>query len=562
MRARAYQTGAFEGDERGIGLYVAWRNHRSALVQLPTGAGKTFVAAKAARETRGRVLFAVHLREIVFDAIKEFKHILGEDIGLELASSSASRIFPERVICGSVQTLSRGDRLERFDPDQFSLIILDESHHATSTSWQKILDYFPTAKVLMLTATPERADGAKLGLVADCVAYQYTLQHAITDGWLVPPRQRIVTVDGLDFKDVPRKRGDLSQEELAGVMQAVSVKTAHRSLEAIYGLYPNELSNVPESEWDSYIGDRRPKRTLAFCCGVEHARQTAAALNSFREGLCGFIAGDTPHDRRKEVFRQFKSGEMPCLANCGVTTEGYNNPYIEVILMLRPTLSKPLFIQMIGRGSRTLPGLLEGLETAEERRAAIACSSKPFAEIVDFTGNSGKHRLVSLVDIFAPEASAKIKQRVERRAEKEVVDVAEAVEKEKQAIEEETRRLKLEATNHSEVLIDGFTGKRKKKLTKAQKEARKQAAAGRAISPKQWAQLEQQKLHPEKRTEEQNKALLKQMKHRRLAGLCTFRQGFTLMKYGYTKEQMERMTFHEASAAIDRIAQNGWRRVG
>jgi superfamily II DNA or RNA helicase len=562
MKGREYQIGAFNGDERGIGLHSAWNEHRSALVQMPTGSGKTWVAAQAAKETVGRVLFTVHLREILFDAVKEFRHVLGEDIGLELASSKSSKLFPERVICGSVQTLSRGDRLLKFNPEEFSLVIFDESHHSTSSSWKKINDYFPNAKVLNLTATPERADGKKLGEVMDSVAYQYTLQHAIEDGWLVAPRQRIVKVEGLDFSEVPRKKGDLSQEELSEIMCKVSVMTAHRSLEMIYGLPPNELSLVPENEWDSYIGDRRPKRTLAFCCGVEHARQTAAALNSFREGLCGFVAGDTEHEKRKDIFKKFKSGELPCLANCGVTTEGYNNPFIEVILMLRPTLSKPLFMQMIGRASRTLPGLLEGLETAEERRAAIAGCHKPFAEIVDFTGNSGKHRLISLVDIFAPDVSRVLKERVERRAEKETIDIGDAIEKEKQIIEEEYRRSQLEATNHSEVIIDGFTGKRqKKKFSKEQKEARRIAREKQPIGDKQWAQLTQQKLHPENRSFEENKQILKNIRYRYLAKLCTYRQGFTLMKYGYTKDQMERMSFREASAAIDRIAKNGWRRV-
>lgn len=553
--ARPYQRASLHGgDGRGIGAFKAWETCQSTLIQLPTGAGKTFVAAECIKSQLGRVMFAVHLREIIWDARKALHKFTGLDVGLELASSRESSLNPEPIIIASIQTLNSNGRLQKFDPLDFTLLIFDEAHRGISDTWLNVANHFrqnPNLKVLCLSATPERSDKKNLSALIESVAYEYPLQDAINDGWLVRPRQRLVEIEGMDLSKIKTRAGDLSKDELAKEMERIAIATAHRSIEAIFGMYPRELANVPEENWDTYIADRRARRTLAFCASIEHARKTAAALNSVREGLCGFVSGETPHDERRDIFRRFKTGELPCLANCGVTVEGYDNPFIEVILMLRPTKSRPLFLQCIGRGTRTLPGVIDGLDSVEERLAAILASPKKYIEIVDFVGNSGKHKLISLIDIFDERVTPNMRREIEKRAKENAVDV----EQEIKIIGEERARYALHATSFNEEEIDGFTGKRKKKRRKKDPNAPK-----RPVSSEEFIMLQKQKLKPESRSEEENRALLKKIRHRRIAGLCSFSQGFTLQKFGYAKQDLEKMTFTQASELIDAIAKNGWRK--
>lgn len=557
--ARDYQIAALDGgDVYGRGVFAEWNEHRSTLINIPTGAGKTFCSAEIIKRQLGRVMFIVHLKTIITQSAKEIHEMTGFDVGIEMAQRKSKTLAPEPIVVASVQTLGSGNRLEKFDPFEFTLLICDEAHHSSSASQQKIISYFeqnPNLKILYLTATPERGDKQKLSHF-ESVAYSRTLQSLVDEGWLVRPFQRIIEVPGLDLSAVRKLGQDLNQKDLEEAMIKVAVLSAHRSLEAIFGLYPHELEMIPESEWRDYIGGRVPRRTLAFCVGRLHAKKVAEALNAIYPGLCGYVDGETDGMERLSMFERFKNGNLYCLSNCGVMLEGYDNPNIEVILILRPTRSRPLFLQAIGRGTRALKGVLDGMDTPEDRKAAILASAKKNIEIVDFTGNSGKIRLVSLIDVFG-EPEPFVRRELEKRAKEKAIDV----EKETELIlEEEQQKIELRATNFREHEIDGFTGKKKKKkLTKEQKAERAEKLAKRGLNKKEFERLSQQKLQPEHRTLEENRQLLKTMTHRRLAGLCTYRQGYTLRKNGFAKNEIERMSFGAASAAIDAIAKNGWR---
>src|SRR5665213_458839 len=281
--ARPYQIGALFGNDRPRcpGAFPNWDGGSIAtLVNLPTGCGKTYVSALAILEMRRRfpekrIIFVVHLREIVYQARTELRAITGMEVGLELASSKSSTMMPEPVIVASIQTLQA--RLDKFPPEEFSLVIGDEIHHGTTKTWGNVFDHFkqnPELKILGLSATPERADKVKLGRVIDSIAYEYSLKSATDDGWLVKPKQRIVEIPGLDLSKIRTMGGDLSKEDLAVAMEKVAIQTAHRSLEAIFGLMPKELLTVPEEKWSEYVGDRPAKRTLAFCVGVEPVSYT------------------------------------------------------------------------------------------------------------------------------------------------------------------------------------------------------------------------------------------------------------------------------------------------
>lgn len=581
IQARHYQAGSIES------AFKLWDSGvRSVLVQVPTGGGKTYIGAECARrwyERGKRSLFAVHLREIVRQAKDEMAEMTGLPVGMELASEKSSTVWPEPIICASIQTLNGRGRLQKFYHEQFGLIIIDEAHHGVSKTWQNVLDYFPDAKVLCLTATPERSDKKKLGKIVDAIAYEYSLKQACDDGWLAKPRQLTIEIPGLDFRKIPRKQGELAKEELERIMIKYATACAHRSVEAIFDLFPHELDDVPELEWNTYIGDRQPKKTLIFCVTRLHADKVRNALNSFREGLCGYVDGETPHIERRDTFRNFKTGSLACLANCSVTTEGYDNPYIKLILDMAPTMSHGRALQKWGRGTRTLPGTLDNKVTPEERLTAISESNKPYCTVVDFTDNSRDHRLVTLIDIFGPDQPDSVKREVEKRMKDKATDVETEIEL---VLKE---RYELRKTHFNETEIDGFTGKKKKKkLTKAQKEQRRLALNAKGLSQKEFDILERNKLSPATRSLEENRDLLRKITHRRLAGLCTYAQGFklkakgyspeviremrasdaslilqsdVLMKYGYSEQQCIAMTKDQRSDAIDAIARNGWKPI-
>jgi superfamily II DNA or RNA helicase len=521
---------------------------------MATGCGKTAVAGMCAMRQPKRTLFIVHLRTIVEQTASALREMTGLQVGVEMASSVSSLLDPEPIVVASVQSLNARDRLQKFHPEEFSLIIGDEIHHGLAQGWRNVFDYFPTAKVLGLTATPERGDKKKLGEIIESIAYEYALKQACDDGYLVKPRMLSIVIPGLDFSKIPRKRGDYSQEELSEIMIRYASQTAHRSIEAVYGLYPHELDAVPESQWSEYVGDRPAKTTLAFCVSRLHAEKVKNAFNSFREGVCAYVDGETPHDERRERFDNFEKGIVPILANCGVTIEGYDNPNIQNILDLAPTMSRPRELQKIGRGTRTLRGTLDGLDSVKERLAAIAQSQKPHIRIVDFTDNTRDHRLVTVIDIYGDAPEAHEKRAVLKDATEKAIDV------EEQVVLHLKERYALAKTNFDETERDAFTGaKKKKKLTKAQKAERAAQLLARGLSGKEFELLANQKLHPERRSLEENRILLKTMQHRRLAHLCSYRQGFLLQKHGYTNNEIKGMSFSAASMAIDAIAKNGWR---
>ena len=188
---RPYQQEAVSAAVRGL------REHRSVLIVMPTGTGKTQVfVALASMARRGRVLMLAHRDELVGQAAARVEQMLGIIPGREKAATHSNG---EQIVVGSVQTL-RLRRLERvFRPDDFSLVVVDEAHHAAARSYRTILDYLSGARVIGVTATPDRTDRQAMGEVFDAVAYEYGIEQALGDGWLVPPTLDRITLEGLDL---------------------------------------------------------------------------------------------------------------------------------------------------------------------------------------------------------------------------------------------------------------------------------------------------------------------------------------------------------------------------
>lgn len=324
---RHYQQGSLLGVARELAV------HRSTLVVAATGTGKTVTFAELARtETQrgGRVLVVVNRDELVKQARRKCEAI-GLYPDVEKAEQRANTLA--KLVIASVQTL-KGKRLLRWARSHFTLIIVDECHHAVATSYGNVLDHFADAKVVGFTATPDRADGKGLGEVFASVAYRYEIREAIREGFLVPIIARRIVVDSIDLSAVSMRAGDFAQDQLADVM------ANERALRG---------QAVPLLE------QARDRLSIAFCVNVAHAHALAATLNSLRPGCARGVSGETDDDEREEILAAHARGDFQFLCNCDVLVEGYDCPEVSCVAMCRPTRSWARFVQCGGRGLRPAP---------------------------------------------------------------------------------------------------------------------------------------------------------------------------------------------------------------
>jgi len=393
---------------------------KSPLIEMATGTGKTRVGAELVKQLKdSRILWLAHRTELIHQATATLSAFLQEAVGHDLPEIHSG---PERVVVASKDTIRQPKRLElltNFRP--FDVIIIDEAHHAAARSYQAIIDAFPAAVRVGLSATPDRFDRARLHCF-DTATTPYRIVDAIADSWLVPFKAKRVRVDAVDISGVSLVAGDLAAGELELVM---------KSEEALHGCAKGLLE---------YAGHRP---TIGFVAGVDQASRLCEILNRYRSLCARFVTGTTDGNVRQSLFRDFGRAYQ-ILINVAVATEGTDLPAAACVAMMRPTKSRGLYAQMLGRGGRPLPGL-EGV-TADERRLWIRSSGKPDCLVLDFVGNTGRHSLVTAFDIADADAVV-AKAAAKRYAEGEVIDVFEAlkIEAEREESAKEKRRKKAEA---------------------------------------------------------------------------------------------------------------------
>lgn len=336
---------------------------KSGLVVLPTGVGKTRMALALCAKLDWPTLFLVHRDRLIQQTIGTAAEVWPRaTVGVIKGGRDEwqAGLFDgnPRMVVASVQSLHES-RLHAMPRDLFGLIVCDEAHHAASPSWSRILEWFHSWFLLGLTATPARLDRQGLSdWFGREPLFSYSIFRAIEEGYLVPVDSRQVRTE-LDLSALP-KRGDFPIDKLAKMVNT-----------------PSRNEQVVEA-WMKHASDRR---TIAFCVDTRHCDSLAQRFAN-RGAAVGVVHSKTGEDN-DGILNAFAAGELQVLVSCEVLTEGFDDPGVACILMCRPTMSRALYIQCVGRGLRLAPG-------------------KKDCMVIDFTDNHDRHKLVCSLDLFRP----------------------------------------------------------------------------------------------------------------------------------------------------------------
>ena len=502
-------------------IHAEWEAGRTrTLLVLPTGTGKTIVfASVAADQVRAgdRVLILAHRGELLGQAADKLQRSTGLVSAVEKAESTCLDSW-FRVVVGSVQTLQRTARLERFPQDYFGTIIIDEAHHAITDGYRRILDYFDGAKVLGVTATPDRGDMRNLGEVFDSLAFEYKLTDAIKEGYLCKIMAQTIPLK-LDITDVGFTSGDYSLGQLGTALdpylEQIAAEMAQRC---------------------------RDRKTVVFLPLIKTSQKFRDLLNAH-----GFRAAEVngQSDDRKQVLADFEADKYNVLCNSMLLTEGWDCPSVDCVVVLRPTKVRSLYSQMVGRGTRLSPGKTDLL-------------------LLDFLWMTDKHELCRPADLVCEDRTV-ARQMTENLAQtgcpEDIEEAAAQASEDVVAQREEALAKQLEEQRRKKAkLVDPL---QYEMSIQAEDIAGYVPAFGWEAGPpsaEQSAALEKMGILPDA-VESAGKAslLLDRLNKRRAEGLTTPKQIRVLERYGF--QSVGTWSFDAAKHMIDRIAAQGWRGV-
>lgn len=355
---------------------------RSTLVCHPTGAGKTVLFCLQAVK-RQSALVIVHRDTLMKQARDKLEAATGKTVEIEKGTSIAGE---SPYVVASVQSLHK-ERLARFKTrfPSFPLIIIDEAHRAVAKSYRAVVEAYSDAKILGVTATPDRSDGVAMKHMFETVAHEYSIIDATTDGWLTPlrfqPVHANINLDGVKLVGKGDDR-DFDQAQLDSAVVQEASKIVESALRAM------ERSDNP-------VG-----RLIFFTPGVKTAHAGADAMNALIPGSAVVVDGDMDPVFQRRVIERFTSGEFRYIFNCNVLTEGFDDPTLYGIVDASPTQSRLRAMQRWGRATRVGHVNVDAIPDAADRREAIARSAKPWATVFDLAFNSSSHDVVSPIDIL------------------------------------------------------------------------------------------------------------------------------------------------------------------
>jgi len=335
------------------------------IITMATGLGKTVTAVQLSTHFKSTI-FTVDSEELVEQATNAFKDIYN-DIGL--IKADVFRLRP--ITIASIQTLHR--RLHLIPSDYFELQVVDEAHLYMAKTFRKGVEHFTPKLRCAITATPIRMDNLSLADLFGEIAYEYNIKEGIRDGYLVElDAIRVKTNCSLD--KVSTLAGEFNQGQLSN-----EINTLSRN---------NQIS-------EAYLKYANGRRTIVFCCSIQHALDLCEAF--LMKGIKATAISsdeDLTGDRTQKVA-DFKDGKYDVILNCSILGKGFDLPVVSCIIQAAPTKSLTRYLQAVGRGTRTLTGIIDGLETVEERWSAIKKSDKKDCLIIDITDNTTRHNIVN-----------------------------------------------------------------------------------------------------------------------------------------------------------------------
>ena len=488
------------------------------LLVLPTGCGKTIVFAKVIEErvrAGDRVLVLAHRGELLEQASDKLAQATGLRCATEKADESCLGSW-YRVVVGSVQSLMREKRLSRFAHDYFQTIVVDEAHHVLSDGYQRVLDHFGQAKVLGVTATPDRGDMRNLGQCFQSLAYEYTLPKAIREGFLTPIKALTIPLK-LDLTGVGIQSGDFKAGDLGTALDP----------------YLEQIAD----EMHRHCSDRK---TVVFLPLVKTSRKFRDIL--LRHGFRAAEVNGTSQDRA-QILSDFDAGKYNVLCNSMLLTEGWDCPSVDCIVVLRQTKVRSLYSQMVGRGTRLFRG-------------------KDHLLLLDFLWHTERHELCHPANLICENEAVARKMTENIEAAACPVDIEQAEQKASEDVvaqrEEALAKQLHEMRRRKQRLVDPLQFEMS---IQAEDLTGYVPAFGWEMGPPSDAQkstLEKLGILPDQ-IENAGKAklLLDRLGARREAGLTTPKQIRFLEGRGF--QHVGTWSFDAAKHLIDRIAANGWK---
>lgn len=520
MELRPYQKDAVKA------IFDEWQQgRRKTLLVLATGLGKTIVfcdVIKRLVENGEKVLILAHRGELLDQASDKLFKTTGIETALEKAESSCFD-YPERpVVVGSVQTMQSEKRLSKFPKRYFNTIIIDEAHHALSDGYQRVLEHFPDAQVLGVTATPDRGDKRNLGKYFDSIAFEYSIAEGIRDGYLSKIRALTVPLD-IDLTNVKQSAGgDFSAGDLGDALAPYLDAIATKMLEHCQG-----------------------RKTIVFLPLVATSKRFKELLIS-KGFTADEISGNDFPEERKRKLRDFETGKTQVLCNSMLLTEGFDCPSIDCVICLRPTKIRSLYTQIVGRGTRLSPGkdyllLLDFLWHSERMELCHPAHLITDDQVI-------KKKMTEIMEENADEPVDFDIEELEVRASDEVIKEREA------ALAEQLKELR----TRQQKFVDPLQWEMSIHTNDLASYCETMPWEMQPMSAKQKAALEKWGINPDEvDTFGKASMILNKLSKRREAGLTTPKQIRLLEKRGF--KRVGEWQFAEANTLIGAIASAGWR---